>query len=90
MRVTLRNESKLPTTGRMVRADGDHSITDLAAELEHLRNGKPLADWFHDAEGPSLTPPGKSETTTLELVPGTYYVVGDQPLSNRPASFRIE
>lgn len=78
VRVTLRNQSPRPTTGRMVRAERELSPADLTAELDRL-----------PAVGPPRTEPGKSSTVSLELQPGTYYVVGDQPVADRPASFRV-
>ena len=83
VRVTLRNDSELRVNGRMVRVDGERSAAEVAAELDHLQNGKPLAEWCHDADGPPLSPSRRRpRTTTLELKAGT------QLRRRRPADLR--
>ena len=77
-RITLRNEASEPTTGRMVRTDRELSPAELTAQLDRL-----------PALGPPRSEPGKTSAVDGELKPGTYYVVGDQPVSDRPASFRV-
>lgn len=77
-RITLRNELARPTSGRMVRTDEALSPAELAGRLARLPR-----------VGPPRTAPGRSSTVTVQLRPGTYYVVGDQPVSDRPTSFIV-
>ncbi len=47
----------------------------MIAELDNAVQGRPVADWFQAAGGPSATDAGASSTATLVLEAGTYYVL---------------
>jgi hypothetical protein len=71
--ITLDNEAKQDGDMQLIRVDGDHSVEEAIAGLEKAMQGKPFPEWFFASGGTGTTKPGKSQTVTQVLEPGTYY-----------------
>jgi hypothetical protein len=71
--ITLKNDGKAAGEMQLVRVEGDHSAEDAIKGLSAATQGKPFPDWFFAAGGVGNTAPGKSQTVTQVLEPGTYY-----------------
>jgi hypothetical protein len=74
--ITFTNSTKDDIDGQLARAEGDHSDEEVLAQLNNAKQGKPVAGWFEGAGGVGSTEPGKTDSVTQVLEPGTYYVVG--------------
>jgi hypothetical protein len=74
--ITFTNSTKADIDGQLARAEGDHSDEEVLAELNNAKQGKPVAGWFEGAGRVGSTEPGKTDSVTQVLEPGTYYVVG--------------
>jgi hypothetical protein len=86
--ITLRNDRKGEGDLQLIRTEGDHSAEEVVKGLEAATQGKAFPDWFFAAGGVGSTAPGKSQTVTQVLEPGTYYAFnteGSQDQSD-PAS----
>jgi hypothetical protein len=71
--ITLKNDRKGEGDLQLIRAEGDHSAEEVVKGLEAATEGKAFPDWFFAAGGVGTTAPGKSQTVTQVLEPGTYY-----------------
>jgi hypothetical protein len=71
--ITLKNDGKAAGEMQLVRVEGDHSTAEAIKGLSAATEGKPFPDWFFAAGGVASTAPGKSQTVTQVLKPGTYY-----------------
>jgi hypothetical protein len=71
--ITLRNQGKSESDLQLIRVEGDHSPEEAIEGLEKAMDGKPFPDWFFAGGGLGITGPGKSQTVTQVLEPGTYY-----------------
>jgi hypothetical protein len=86
--ITMKNDRKGEGDLQLIRAEGDHSAEEVVKGLEAAMQGKAFPDWFFAAGGVGTTAPGKSQTVTQVLEPGTYYAFnteGSQDQSD-PAS----
>jgi hypothetical protein len=86
--ITLKNDRKDEGDLQLIRAEGDHSAGEVVKGLEAAMQGKAFPEWFFAAGGVGTTAPGKSQTVTQVLEPGTYYAFnteGSQDQSD-PAS----
>lgn len=78
--VTLTNEAQEPHEAQLARVEGDRSKQDVLEALVTAIQGEAIPPWFVPAGGPYTTPPGESRSVTLDLEPGTYWVLdGDSP-----------
>jgi hypothetical protein len=85
--ITLKNDGKAAGEMQLVRVEGDHSAEDAVKGLSAATGGKPFPDWFFAAGGVGSTAPGKSQTVTQVLEPGTYYAFEtESPGRPEPAS----
>jgi hypothetical protein len=75
--ITLTNNSDAEVDGQLafVAEGEEHSDEEVAAELGNAIQGKPVADWFQAAGGPGTTAKGESNSATIALEAGTYYVL---------------
>lgn len=71
--ITLKNDGKAAGEMQLVRVEGDHSTEEAIKGLSDATEGKPFPAWFFAAGGVGNTAPGKSQTVTQVLKPGTYY-----------------
>jgi hypothetical protein len=91
--ITLKNDRKGEGDLQLIRAEGDHSAAEVVKGLEAAMAGKAFPDWFFAAGGVGTTDPGKSQTVTQVLEPGTYYAFnteGSQDQSDPAAVPAVE
>jgi hypothetical protein len=72
--ITLRNDSDEHADAQLIYVEGNHSAEEVVQGLGAAGNGKPFPDWFFAGGGTPTVPPGRVETVTQVLKPGTYYV----------------
>lgn len=76
--ITLKNEAKGGNDLQLIRVEGDHSAKEVVDGLGKASSGKPFPDWFFAGGGIGGTDPGKSDTVTQVLQPGTYYALSTE------------
>lgn len=84
--ITLTNNSDGDQDGQLafVAEGEEHSDEEVAAELENAIAGQPVADWFQAVGGPGTTAKGESNTATIDLEAGTYYVLPSDDSQSAP------
>ena len=76
--VTLANAAQEPHEAQLVRVEGEHTEQEVLDALGAASQGEAFPPWFIPAGGPYTTPPGQSSSVTLDLEPGTYWVLDGQ------------
>lgn len=71
--ITLANKGQGATDLQLVRTEGDHPTPAVAAALSQVIEGNPFPEWFFAAGGVGTILPGKRQSVTQVLKPGTYY-----------------
>ena len=88
--LTVKNSlDKGSVDGQMVFVADDRTDKEIASELAKAVEGKPVADWFQAAGGPSEAEQGASASATQELKAGTYVVLSGNEAPKLPLA-RIE
>lgn len=81
--ITVRNDSDEHADAQLIFVEGDRSPEQVVQGLGAAVAGKPFPDWFFAGGGTPTIPPGRTESVTQVLEPGTYYVfntnAGGQP-----------
>ena len=81
--ITVRNDSDEHADAQLIYVEGDRSPEQVVQGLGAASAGKPFPDWFFAGGGTPTIPPGRTESVTQVLKPGTYYVfntnAGGQP-----------
>jgi hypothetical protein len=72
--ITLRNDSDEHADAQLIYVQGNHSAEEVAQGLGAAGAGKPFPAWFFAGGGTPTVPPGRIESVTQVLKPGTYYV----------------
>ena len=72
--ITLKNSTKKGGGLQLIRVEGDHTQKEVFARGQAWGDkGKPLPEWLFLEGGVPNTGPGKSDSVTQTLQPGTYY-----------------
>jgi hypothetical protein len=72
--ITVRNDSDDGADAQLIYVTGNHSAGEVVQGLGAASNGKPFPDWFFAGGGTPTIPPGRVESVTQVLKPGTYYI----------------
>ena len=89
--ITFTNSTKDDIDGQMARVEGERSDQEVLAELNNAKEGRPVAGWLEGAGGVGSTEPGRTDSVTQVLEPGTYYVVGgDDSPEGALAKFEVK
>ncbi len=80
VQVSLKNAGKQLHDALLVRVDGNHSQQELVDAVSS--QDAPPPEWAHLSGGAFTAAPGQSSTATLNLAPGSYYVVDTQSDDN--------
>lgn len=83
LRIVLENRGSEPRKAQLFRIRGDHSIA------EARRAGRPTPRWLSAEGGVGVVEPGRSDSVTQRLDPGTYYVSGTYGEKGRVAPLRV-
>ncbi len=80
VKASLKNEGKQSHDVLFVRVDGNHPVQELVDAVSS--QDAPPPDWAHLGGGVAHVAPGKSGTATVNLAPGSYYLVDTQSDDN--------
>jgi hypothetical protein len=80
--IELRNRGDTPHDAQLLRVDGRHAPSEVAAFLEDF-DGTPRPRWLHAAGGVAPVGPGGSATVRQVLEPGIYIVADTQEREDR-------
>jgi hypothetical protein len=72
--VTVRNDSDEHANAQLVFVEGNRSPEQVVQGFGAAGEGTPFPDWFFAGGGTPTIPPGRTESVTQVLKPGTYYV----------------
>lgn len=92
-KITLVNNGRVSSDLQLVRVEGNRSTPEVAQALGRVIQGNPFPDWFFAGGGVGTTLPGKRDSVTQVLQPGTYYAFyteGETGPINQPTPAVIE
>jgi hypothetical protein len=72
--ITVRNDSDEHANAQLVFVEGNRSPEQVVQGFGAAGEGTPFPDWFFAGGGTPTIPPGRTESVTQVLKPGTYYV----------------
>jgi plastocyanin len=81
--VELKNSGRQVHDAILLRIDGAHSIEEILDILGS--EGAPIPPWLHAEGGVAAIAPGTSQSATMILPPGRYYLVDNQTDANNNA-----
>lgn len=91
--ITLVNKGRVASDLQLVRVEGDHSAAEAAQALGQVIEGNASPEWFFAGGGVGTILPGKRQSVTQVLKPGTYYgfyTEGEAGPINRPKPAVVE
>ena len=84
VRISVRNRGAKERGAQVVGVEGRHGVAEAFTALNKVREGAPMPSWLRWAGGIGVVRPGSGATFTVDLRPGSYYVV-DRSFAGRPA-----
>ena len=94
VKISFKNDGQGPASAEVIGFEGTHTV-DEVLEVLGGDEGGPIPTWLKAAGGVGSTAPGQTSTATIELVEGSYYVIGqaeseDESEGPRPASATLQ
>ncbi len=80
VKVTFKNAGQQPHDALFVRVDGDHAQQEVVDSVSS--QGAPVPDWAHLEGGAGTAAPGQTVSATVNLAPGSHYLVDTQSDDN--------
>ena len=83
VRISVRNRGAKERGAQLIRIAGEHGVGEAFTALNEVREGAPMPSWLRWAGGIGVVRPRRSATFTVDLRPGSYYVV-DRSFEGKP------
>ena len=84
VRISVRNRGAKERGAQLIGVKGRHGVAEAFTALNKVREGAPMPSWLRWAGGIGVVRTGSSSTFTVDLRPGSYYVV-DRSFEGKPA-----
>lgn len=85
VRISVRNPGTTERGAQLIAIEGDHGVDEAFAALKKVRDGAAMPGWLRWAGGAGVVRPRSSTTFTVDLRPGSYYVV-DRSYVGKPSA----
>ena len=84
VRISVRNRGEKERGAQLIGIQGRHGVAEAFTALNKVREGARMPSWLRWAGGIGVIRPGGNSTFTVDLRPGSYYVV-DRSFEGKPA-----
>ena len=75
VRISVRNDGAKERGAQLIGVQGRHGVAEAFTALNKVREGAAMPTWLRWAGGIGVVRPGSSAAFTVDLRPGSYYVV---------------